>query len=156
MTATTGPRRNKLPQPVAPIEPRIPKNELAEKAALACLLDNASLSSSPITEAHFYYPDHKLVFNVIKDLTEKKQPVTIITVRIELEAMDLFERAGGDPSRFFDYGGGGNAVLDYYYHHLEDSRKNRDIILFINQHMEDLSKLRIDGKDFVQQLSQLV
>jgi replicative DNA helicase len=150
----TNPRRRKETPPPR-IEQVVPQNTTAEQAALACLLDQADLSV-PLTEAHFFTPANKIVFEVIKDLHEKGQPVTIMTVRVMLEAQGLLDQAGGDPSRYFDFGGGGNAVLDYYYHHLEDARCNRDALLFINQHMEDLSKCRINAKDFVAQLQEVV
>ena len=137
------------------MEPMVPQHPTAEQAALACLLDQADLSV-PLTESHFFTPANKIVFNTIKELHEKNQPVTIMTVRVMLEARGLLDQAGGDPSRYFDFGGGGDAVLDYYYHHLEDVRCNREALLFINQHMEDLSKCRINGKDFVAQLQEVV
>lgn len=151
---TSQPRRNKETPPPR-IEQVIPQNTTAEQAALACLLDRADLSV-PLTESHFFTPANKIVFNTIKELHEKNQPVTIMTVRVMLEARGLLDQAGGDPSRYFDFGGGGNAVLDYYYHHLEDTRRNRDALLFINSAMEDLSKCRINAKDFVAQLQEVV
>ena len=150
----TNPRRNKETPPPK-LERVIPQNPTAEQAALACLLDQATLSV-PLTSSHFFTPANKIVFEVIKELHEKNQPVNIMTVRVMLEARGLLERAGGDPSRYFDFGGGGNAVLDYYYHHLEDTRRNRDALLFINSAMEDLSKCRINAKDFVAQLQEVV
>ena len=150
----TSPRRSKETPPPK-LEPVVPQHPTAEQAALGCLLDKADLSI-PLTEAHFFTPANRIVFSVIKDLHEKNQPVNIMTVRVMLEAKGLLEQAGGDPSRYFDFGWGGNAVLDYYYHHLEDTRRNRDALLFINQHMEDLSKCRINAKDFVAQLQEIV
>ena len=150
----TSPRRSKETTPPK-LEQVVPQNQTAEQAALACLLDQADLSV-PIMEAHFFTPAHKIVFEIIKQLHEKNQPVNIITVRVMLETKGLLDQAGGDPSRFLDFGGGGNAVLDYYYHHLEDIRRNRDALLFINSHMEDLSKCRINAKDFVAQLQEIV
>lgn len=150
----TSPRRNKETPPPK-LERVVPQNTTAEQAALACLLDQATLSV-PLTESHFFTPANKIVFNTIKELHERGQPVSIMTVRVMLEAKGLLEQAGGDPSRYFDFGGGGDAVLDYYYHHLEDVRCNREALLFINSAMEDLSKCRINAKDFVAQLQEIV
>ena len=150
----TNPRRSKETPPPR-IEQVVPQNTTAEQAALACLMDQANLSV-PLTSSHFFTPANKIVFEVIKDLHEKNQPVSIMTVRVMLEAKGLLDQAGGDPSRYFDFGGGGDAVLDYYYHHLEDVRRNRDALLFINSTMEDLSKCRISAKDFVAQLQEMV
>ena len=150
----TSPRRSKETPPPK-LEPVVPQHPTAEQAALGCLMDQANYSAL-LTSSHFFTPANKIVFEVIKELHEKNQPVTIMTVRVMLEAKGLLEQAGGDPSRYFDFGGGGDAVLDYYYHHLEDTRQNRDALLFINQHMEDLSKCRISAKDFVAQLQEIV
>jgi hypothetical protein len=150
----TNPRRSKETPPPR-IEQVVPQNTTAEQAALGCLMDQANYSALLIS-SHFFTPANRIVFEVIKDLHEKNQPVTIMTVRVMLEAKGLLDQAGGDPSRYFDFGGGGNAVLDYYYHHLEDTRRNRDALLFINSHMEDLSKCRINAKDFVAQLQEIV
>ena len=150
----TNPRRSKETPPPK-LEPVVPQNATAEQAALGCLMDQANYSAL-LTSSHFFTPANKIVFEVIKDLHEKGQPVTIMTVRVMLEAKGLLEQAGGDPSRYFDFGGGGDAVLDYYYHHLEDTRQNRDALLFINSAMEDLSKCRINAKDFVAQLQEIV
>ena len=150
----TNPRRSKeIPPPR--IEQIVPQNTTAEQAALACLLDQATLSV-PLTESHFFTPANKIVFGIIKELHEKNQPVSIMTVRVMLEAKGLLDQAGGDPSRYFDFGGGGDAVLDYYYHHLEDVRRNRDALLFINSAMEDLSTCRINAKHFVAQSQEMV
>lgn len=156
MTAVKVKRRNgDLPAP-EPVGPVIPKNETAEKAAIACLLTDASPFSVPLSEAHFFYPDHQLIFAAVRDLAVKQQPINIITVRAMLEANGQLDKAGGDPSRFYEYVGGGDAVLDYYFHMLEEARKNREALLFINEKLEDLTKLRIDAKDFVRELSDKV
>ena len=93
----------------------IPKNDSAEKAVIACLLTNASVYRVPLTEAHFAAPDHQLVFRAVLDLSEAQQPVSIMSVRSKLESRGELENAGGDPSRFFDYGGGGDDVLHYHF-----------------------------------------
>ena len=151
----TSPRRSKETPPPR-IEQVVPQNTTAEQAALACLLDQANLSV-PLTSSHFFTPANKIVFEIIKDLFAREVPVNIMTVRVELEARNQLAQAGGDPSRYLDFfAGGGDATVDYYYHHLEDVRRNRDALLFINSHMEDLSKCRINAKDFVAQLQERV
>lgn len=134
----------------------VPKNETAEKAAIACMLTMADPLSVPLTEGHFFFPDHKLIFRAIYDLAKDGTPVNIMTVRALLESREQLENAGGDPSRFYDCVGGGNAVLRYYFNMLEDARKNRDILLHIFQNIEDLTKLRVDAADFVRQLNELI
>jgi len=136
--------------------PLAPKNETSEKAAIACMLTEADPLSVNLTESHFFYPDHQLVYRAIKKLSNSKQPVSIITVRALLESNGELENAGGDPSRFFEYGGGGNATLAYYFDHLEQARSNRMVFMHIREKLEDLAKLKIDAGDFVAELLKLV
>lgn len=151
----TSPRRSKETPPPKP-EPTVPQNPAAEQAVIACLLTDANVSAN-LTSSHFFTPANRLMFEVIKDLSARGVPTNIMTVRVELEARGQLAQAGGDPSRYYDFfAGGGDATVDYYYHHLEDARCNREALLFINQHMEDLSKCRINAKDFVAQLQEVV
>lgn len=136
--------------------PLAPKNETSEKAALACMLTDANPLSVNLTESHFFYPDHQLVYRAIKKLADSNNPINIMTVRALLESDGQLENAGGDPSRFFDYGGGGNACLAYYYDHLEQARSNRMVFMHIRENLEDLAKLKIDAGDLVAQLLKLV
>jgi hypothetical protein len=136
--------------------PLAPKNETSEKAAIACMLTEADPLSVSLTESHFFYPDNQLVFRAIKKLANENNPVNITTVRAMLESKGELDNAGGDPSRFFEYGGGGNACLAYYYDHLEKARSNRMVFMHIREKLEDLAKLRIEAGDLVTELLQLV
>lgn len=138
-----------------PVKRAIPKNDSAEKAVIACLLDKASVYRVPLNEAHFAAPDHQLVFRAVLDLSEAKQPVTIMSVRSKLESRGELENAGGDPSRFFDYGGGGDDVLHYHFPLLESARRNREAVLHIHKHLPELASLRIDAAQFAEELSQI-
>jgi replicative DNA helicase len=134
----------------------IPKNDSAERAVIACLLDEASVYRAPLTEAHFAAPDHQLVFRAVLDLTEAQQPVSIMSVRSKLESRGELENAGGDPSRFFDCGGGGgDDLLHYHFPLLESARRNREAILHIHKHLSELTSLRIDAAQFAEELSQI-
>ena len=133
----------------------IPKNDSAEKAVIACLLTNASVYRVPLTEAHFAAPDHQLVFRAVLDLSEAQQPVSIMSVRSKLESRGELENAGGDPSRFFDYGGGGDVTLVHHFPELESARRNREAVLLIHKHLPELTSLRIDAAQFAEELSQI-
>lgn len=138
-----------------PVERAIPKNDSAERAVIACLLDRASVYRVPLTEAHFAAPDHQLVFRAVLELSEAQQPVTIMSVRSKLESRGELENAGGDPSRFFDYGGGGDDLLAHHYQELESARRNREAVLHIRKHLPELASLRIDAAQFAEELSQI-
>jgi replicative DNA helicase len=131
----------------------IPKNDSAEKAVIACLLDTASAHSVPLTEEHFAAPDHRLVFKAIRDLSEEKQPVTLMSVRSKLESRGELEKSGGDPSRFFDYGGGGDTLLAHHFPELENARRNREVVLLIHRHLPDLSDLSLPAAQFAEELA---
>lgn len=134
--------------------PAIPKNLSAEQATVACLLSGASVFAAPLTSAHFSAADCQLVFEAVRDLAEARQPVTLQTVRAALEARGQLSHAGGDPSRFYDYGGGGDAVLAYHFAQLEDARRNREAVLFVNKHLGNLCALRMDATAFAEQLAE--
>lgn len=133
----------------------IPRNDSAEKAVIACLLDSASVHRVPINEEHFAAPDHRLVFRAILDLSNEQKPVSIMSVRTRLESRSELENAGGDPSRFFDHGGGGDDVLAYHFEELESARRNRLAVLHINRHLDELTGLRIDAAHFAEELIKL-
>lgn len=135
--------------------PLAPKNETSERAAIACLLTDADPSFGGLNESHFFYPDNQLVFRAIRKLAKDGSPVNVMTVRAFLESKGELENAGGDPSRFFEYGGGGNEVLKYYFYHLEQARSSRMVFMHIREKIEDLAKLKVDAKDFVSQLMKL-
>lgn len=135
--------------------PLAPKNETSERAAIACLLTDADPFFGGLNESHFFYPDNQLVYRAIRKLAKDGSPINVMTVRAFLEGKGELDNAGGDPSRFFEYGGGGNEVLSYYFNHLEQARSNRMVFMHIKDKIEDLSKLRIDAKDFVSQLMKL-
>ena len=134
----------------------IPKNDSAERAVIACLLDKASIYRVPLTEAHFAAPDHQLIFRAVLDLSEAQQPVGIVSVRSKLESRGELENAGGDPSRFFDCGGGGgDDLLHYHFPLLESARRNREAVMLIHKHLPELTSLRIDAAQFAEELSQI-
>ena len=133
----------------------IPKNDSAEKAVIAALLDKASVYRAPLTESHFAAPDHQLVFRAVLDLAEAQQPVTIMSVRSKLESRGELEDAGGDPSRFIDFGGGGDESLGHHFRELESARRNREAVLLIHKHLPELTSLRIDAAQFAEELSQV-
>lgn len=134
-----------------------PQNHSAEKSALACLLDGASVYCAPFAEAHFARPDHQLVFRAIRELADERKPANIITVRALLESRGELESAGGDPSRFFDKETpcGGDALLADLFPHLESARRNRDAVLHIHKHLGDLTSLRVDASTFAEELAEL-
>jgi replicative DNA helicase len=138
-----------------PVARAIPKNDSAEKAVIAALLDRASVYRAPLNESHFAAPDHRLIFRAVLDLTEAQQPVTIMSVRSKLESRGELENAGGDPSRFFDFGGGSDESLAHHFRELESARRNREAVLLIHKHLPELTSLRIDAAQFAEELSQI-
>jgi len=134
-------------------ETAIPKNESAEKGAIACLLDQANPFHVPLTEAHFFAPDCQLVFRAVRELAEAREPASITTVRALLESRGELDRAGGDPSRFFDHGRGGDTTLANLFPLLEDARRSRETVLHIREHLDDVAALRLDPAQFAEELA---
>jgi predicted ATP-dependent serine protease len=78
-----------------------------------------------------------------------------MSVRALLESRGELDHAGGDPSRFFDHGGGGDATLADLFAHLEGARRSRESVLHIHQHLSDLTALRLDPAQFAEELGNL-
>ena len=75
-----------------------PYSQEAEQASLgAMLLDKeAIIAGIEILNAEDYYRDaHRLIFSVIKDLEQARQPVDLVTVTEALRQKDALERCGG-------------------------------------------------------------
>lgn len=75
-----------------------PHNKEAELQVLgAVFLDNRALSFvRPILEPeHFYVDAHRIVFDAMCDIADKKQPVDAVTVGTKLQEDDNLKRIGG-------------------------------------------------------------
>ncbi len=76
----------------------IPTDHEAERAVLgALLLDGDSLYkvADRLDAASFDLPRHRIVYEVVRDLAEKQQGITLITLRAALEERGLLEQIGG-------------------------------------------------------------
>ncbi|RLA38886.1 MAG: replicative DNA helicase, partial [Gammaproteobacteria bacterium] len=79
--------------------PELPHSIEAEQAVLgALMLANDAFDSvaSLITEEDFYGQDHRLIFETMKELADKDQPLDPITLSEALKSLHLLEEAGGD------------------------------------------------------------
>lgn len=85
----------------APAGPRtMPYSEEAEQHVIACCLLDGSDTIARCMEAHigpnsFYLPANKVLFEIILDLYQKGQPVTIETLAEELNVRRLLDQVGG-------------------------------------------------------------
>jgi replicative DNA helicase len=133
-----------------------PQNAEAESSAIGCLLTGAGVYSVPLTEAHFYGPDNRLLFNAIRELADERHPIDITTVRARLEAKGKLEQAGGDPSRYLSgaYAIGGDAVLAFHFSHLEFARQRREAFLFCQKQLPEVMSGALAAPEFAEQLAQ--
>jgi replicative DNA helicase len=86
-----------LPRSAEPLR-AIPTDHEAERAVLgAILLDGDALIkiADRLEPASFDLPRHRVVYEVIRDLGEKNQGITLITLRSALEERGQLEQAGG-------------------------------------------------------------
>ena len=81
--------------------PRIPPQDLeSEKALLGSLLlsSDALFDISDIVGSQsFYAAKHQIIFEVIEELVNKKEPVDILTVSAALRERKEFDQVGGAP-----------------------------------------------------------
>ena len=80
-------------------EMRVPPNSTdAEKAVLGSILlrrDALYEINDIITPESFYSEKHKLIYNVMLELSSKNEPVDIISLKTKLENQGMLEQAGG-------------------------------------------------------------
>jgi replicative DNA helicase len=135
----------------------IPKNDAAEQAVIGSLLMGASPYAAPIRAEHFAAPDHRLVFGAVMALADEGQPVNVTSVTSHLTAKGQLEDAGGPPARFLsaDVASGGESTVQHYFPDLEAARRNREAVLHIHKHLDDLTSLRVDAVTFAEELAQL-
>ena len=78
---------------------RLPPHSIqAEQSVLGgLLLDNQSWDqvADRVSELDFYRREHQLIFNAIASLTDRSQPLDVITLSEELEREKLLEESGG-------------------------------------------------------------
>ena len=77
----------------------VPPHDLeAERAVLGgVLLDNASLATveSIVASGDFYHPSHAVIFDAVHALSERGEPVDIVTLSQELRAKERLNTVGG-------------------------------------------------------------
>ncbi len=78
---------------------KVPPHDIeAEQAVIGSMLtdkDAVMLAVENLKGQDFYREDNKAIFEAIVNLYNKFEPVDLITVKNELESMNLFEKVGG-------------------------------------------------------------
>ena len=78
---------------------RIPPHDIeAEQAVIGSMLtdkDAVMLAVEKLKPIDFYRDDNKYIFEAMVNLYSKSQPIDLITVKDELEGMDMFDKVGG-------------------------------------------------------------
>ncbi len=78
---------------------KVPPHDLeAEQAIIGSMLtdkDAVISSIEVLKEEDFYREDHRAIYSAILNLYNRAEPIDIITVKAELEAMGKFEQVGG-------------------------------------------------------------
>src|SRR5687768_17177815 len=84
--------------PEAPLRRGLPHNEEAERTLLgAILVDNENLYAAleVLTEADFYRDGHARIFRSIRELSERSEPIDLVTLKNELARNGELEAVGG-------------------------------------------------------------
>ena len=78
---------------------RVPPQDVeAERAVLgSILLENAAmdLAMDQVEIDHFYRPAHQVIFKAMRALSERTEPIDVVTLAAHLRARDELETAGG-------------------------------------------------------------
>lgn len=138
-------------------EPVTPRNEAAELGVIGTLLMGASPYAAPLRSEHFHGGDNRLVFEAIRSLADKGQPVDTFSVTSYLTAQGLLEHAGGPTARYLsaELAANTNNRLVHLFGDLESARRNREAVKHIYKHLADLSAMRVDAVTFAEELSAL-
>ena len=76
----------------------LPNDIEAEQSVLgACLIDQNAVSSAVevLVQDDFYRDDHRIIFSCINSLYSRNEPVDIVTLKNELEAIGKLDAVGG-------------------------------------------------------------
>ncbi|MEW6323286.1 MAG: replicative DNA helicase [Acidobacteriota bacterium] len=87
-----------MPEPVAAPDRILPHNLEAERSVLgAILLDNETFHSAAgvIGPAAFFRDAHRRIFERMIDLSERRQPIDLVTLKEELDRTGELEEVGG-------------------------------------------------------------
>ena len=138
-------------------QPVTPQNEAAELAVIGSLLTGASPYAAPIRSEHFHGGDNRLVFEAVRALADKGQPVNVLSVTSHLTAQGLLEHAGGPVARYLspDVAAGSDTHVRHFFTDLEAARRNREAVKHIYTHLADLSAMRVDAADFADELAEV-
>ena len=78
---------------------KVPPHDIeAEQAVIGSMLtdkDAVMLAVEKLRGQDFYREDNKAIFEAMVNLYNKSEPVDLITVKDELESMDMFDKVGG-------------------------------------------------------------
>jgi replicative DNA helicase len=76
----------------------MPHNLEAEQSVLGCMLIDNDATIAPfsgLSEADFYSPVHKIIYNAMRVLVEKQTPVDFVTLSARLSSTGVMDNVGG-------------------------------------------------------------
>jgi replicative DNA helicase len=123
--------------------PRIPPQDLeAEKAFLGSLLlsSDAIFDIADMVSAEsFYAAKHQIIFEVIENLVNRKEPVDVLTVSSELRARKEFDAIGGAPYLSDLLGLVGSAANIKYYAQIIRKKELLRKLIEASTHIAEIS-----------------
>ena len=131
-----------------------PANAEAEQAVISALLHGTPCDAVPLTEAHFFSNDCRVIFVAVRDLAEQGVDVNVHTVTAHLTAQGKLEHAGGPVARLL-LGISGEKSLQHFYSHLEAARQAREVANYVRSKLPDLTASLLPASCFVEELNAL-
>ena len=78
---------------------KVPPHDIeAEQAVIGSMLtdrDAVMLAVEKLKDTSFYREDNKAIFEAMVNLYSRSEPIDIVTVKDELESMNMFDKVGG-------------------------------------------------------------
>lgn len=77
-----------------------PHSKESEMMVLGCMLtsiNSLNTASDMLGESNFYYTEHKIIFNAMKDFYKREKPVDVHLITEELKRQEKLDAVGGIP-----------------------------------------------------------
>lgn len=128
------------------IEQIKPSDGIAEKAIISSMfldIEATSIGVESLKQSDFYYPQHAIIFEAIKELHNKLIPIDIVTVSNKLKELGQLDNIGIDTLTDVSSAVGSSVHIRHYIKIVEEKSVLRKLINISN----NISKMSYEGTE---------
>lgn len=145
----------------SPFAGRIPPHSMeAEESVLGgILLDNETINSAIelVRVEDFYKPAHSIIFSAMAELSERREPIDLVTLANKLRSKGLLEQIGGvETLTRLAHAVPNSANVAYYSQLVKEKSLRRRVITEANDIIQEALKDQGDVKDFIDTVEQRI